>query len=228
MWAYGNHYRIESIDNRRVTMDSVIVASFKQQSRASVRDANVIGDELTYIGVLEDILGVNYRIFKTIIFKVRWFQTTYRGSNATIRKEENGFYAVDSTKVLGGHDEPFVFPRHCQQAFFFADVVEQNWLTVVHVNPRRKPIFQDIDEEGSSSTSQEEEGSTIASAPSIRLQLSEHDALICDEQNAHQNANDNYEDLPEAEDDADDLATNSLDLEPIENFEQVQDENIEL
>eukprot|EP00249_Psilotum_nudum_P025168 c29400_g1_i1 orf=346-1032(-) len=228
MWAYGNHYHIEAIDQRRVTMDSVIVASFKQQSRASVRDANVVGDELTYIGILEDILGVNYRVFKTIIFKVRWFQTMYRGSNATIRKEENGFYAVDSTKVLGSHDEPFIFPRHCQQAFLFADDVDRNWLTVLHVNPRRRPIFQHIDEEGSSSMTKEEEGSNVASAPSIDVHLAENDASNNDEHNTHQNVIDNYEELPEAEDDVDDFPTNALDLKTIENVEQLEDENIEL
>lgn len=228
MWAYGNHYRIEAIDSRRVTMDSVLVASFKQQSRASVRDANVVGDELMYIGILEDILVVHYRVFKTILFKVRWFQTTYRGSNATIRKEENGFYAVDSTKVLGGHDEPFVFPRHCQQAFLFADDVDRNWLTAVHVNPRRRPIFQDIDEEGSSSTTEEEEGSNIASTSSIDVQLSEHDVLNCDECSARHNGNEYYEDLPEVEDDVDDFPRNALDLEAIDNVEQLEDENIDL
>eukprot|EP00249_Psilotum_nudum_P022681 c28607_g2_i1 orf=1-168(-) len=56
-------------------MDSGIATSFQQQSRASVRDANVIGDELQYVGVLERIMEINYRCFKITLLEVQWFQS---------------------------------------------------------------------------------------------------------------------------------------------------------
>lgn len=136
MWAYGQHFRIESVDVRRMTQDSGIVARFEQQSRASVRDANVIGDELRYVGVLEQIIEANFRCFKIVLLKVRWFQVIYRGPNATMRKEKSGFYAVDSSKLLTRNDEPFVLPRHAEQAFFYKDGIDPKWWHVIHVPPR--------------------------------------------------------------------------------------------
>lgn len=66
MWAYGQHLRVKKIDDHRITQDSCIVASFQQLSRASARDTNVIDDELGYVGDLEAIYEVNYRIMKQV------------------------------------------------------------------------------------------------------------------------------------------------------------------
>ena len=68
MWAYGQHLRVERIDKRRQTQDSCIIASFRQQSRASTRETNLIDDELGYVGTIVGIYEVDYRVCKRVIY----------------------------------------------------------------------------------------------------------------------------------------------------------------
>ncbi len=67
MWAYGQHLRIQKLDDLRTTQDSCVVASFEQQSRASSKDFNLIENELGYTGVIQAIYEVNFRIMKQVI-----------------------------------------------------------------------------------------------------------------------------------------------------------------
>ena len=76
------------------------MASFKQQSRASVRDVNLLNGELDYVGKFEDILEVNLRSFKIIVFHDQRYQFIHLGANKTIQIDPNGFYAIDSSKLL--------------------------------------------------------------------------------------------------------------------------------
>lgn len=147
MWAYGRHLRIASIDSHRVTMDSCIVAEFEQECQSSMSDVNPMLAKIGYVGVLEKILEVGYRTFKQILLKVKWYQTHYRGLGTTYRLDESGFYAIDSTKYVSSRIEPYVFPVHCEQAFFFSDPCHEGWKYVIHVHPRSVRIFQERDEE---------------------------------------------------------------------------------
>ncbi len=66
MWAYGQHLRIQKLDDLHTTQESCVVASFEQQSRASSKDTNMIEDELGYTGVIQAIYEVNFRVFKQV------------------------------------------------------------------------------------------------------------------------------------------------------------------
>jgi hypothetical protein len=52
MWAYGQHLRIQKLDDLHTSCE---VESFEQQSRASSKDNNMIEDELGYKGVIQAI-----------------------------------------------------------------------------------------------------------------------------------------------------------------------------
>ena len=117
MWAYGHHYRVERVDNKRRTYDCGIMANFQQESRSSARDPNVVSDDLDYVGTLQHIYEVDYETNgKYFIFDVKWFKVIYRGSNATIRNDNSKFFQIDSTKCISmdSHDT-LVLPRHCEQ-----------------------------------------------------------------------------------------------------------------
>ena len=60
------------------------MTSFKQQSRASARDFNLLDGELDYVGKIQDILEVNLRSFRSIVFHVQWFQVIHYLENITI------------------------------------------------------------------------------------------------------------------------------------------------
>ena len=66
MWAYGQHLRIQKLDDLRSIEDSCVVASFEQQSRASNKNNNMIEDELGYAGVIQAIYEVNFRVLKQV------------------------------------------------------------------------------------------------------------------------------------------------------------------
>jgi len=46
MWAYGQHYHVESVDVKILSFDCGIVVDFKQSSRESSKDKNIIEGNL--------------------------------------------------------------------------------------------------------------------------------------------------------------------------------------
>ena len=38
--------------------------------------------------------------------------------------------------------EPYVFPKHCNQVFFYPYVLDQNWWFVLKHDPRSKHFFE--------------------------------------------------------------------------------------
>ena len=74
---------------------------------------------------------------------MQWLQVIQHGANRTIRKDPNGFYAIDSSKLLRKNEDPFALPQHCEQIFFHPDILDDKWLYVVHVTPRGRRAFED-------------------------------------------------------------------------------------
>ena len=46
MWAYGRHYRVERIDLKRRSFDCGVMVDFKQSTRGSSKDKNIIEGNL--------------------------------------------------------------------------------------------------------------------------------------------------------------------------------------
>ena len=220
MWIDGSHFRIEKIDRTRMTQDCGIVASFKQQSRATVTDRNVIGDELMYVGKLQEIIEVDYRCFSTVLFRVAWFKSIYRGPNATIRLERSGFYAVDSSRLVSSTEEPYIFPRHCEQCFFYTDGSEPTWLHVVHAKPRSKRIFQansvlSMEDDLTPSTENEETSERDIVLPTDAM---EEQQLAVDEdaENEDEIHEDDLDDVDDIHLTLDDVSPNSPSLDEVD------------
>ena len=74
MWAYGRHYRVESIDVKRRSFDCGIMVDFKQSSQASSKDKNIIEGNLQYVGKIQEIIELDCNSFKCCIFKCRWYE----------------------------------------------------------------------------------------------------------------------------------------------------------
>ncbi len=86
MWAYGCHYRIHNLDEWRHSCDSGITCRFQEG-----------GNDVDYIGLLEEILEMDYRNLKDqssklVVFKVQWFRSI-------VEYDECMFYAINSTQV---------------------------------------------------------------------------------------------------------------------------------
>lgn len=106
---------MSSIDAKRTTFDSGVMANFEQESRARASDLNLQFCQLDYCGILKEILEVSFRAFTIYIFDVKWFRVICNGSNATVRRDNSGFYAIDSTKFWTNESDTYVLPGHCEQ-----------------------------------------------------------------------------------------------------------------
>jgi len=75
------------------------------------------GLEVDYIGIIEEILEVDFRSFKTLLLKVQWFRNI-------AQLEDCFFYSIDTSKFFGDgrmSDQPFVFPNEVEQVFLAKD-----------------------------------------------------------------------------------------------------------
>ncbi|MCO5612632.1 hypothetical protein L7F22_066901 [Adiantum nelumboides] len=186
MWAYGQHRWIKAIDIMRLTQDSSVVASFKQLSRASSRDTNLVDSEVGYVGTIVGIYEISYRIFKQVILKVDWFRAEYKGNSATMRREPSKFWSVDSSKLMRATREPYILPAHVEQAFFYKNPDSHPWWQVVHVQPRGRQLFDSVDPEEANQdeliTSLNLDTSTLETC---RISLADHDGIVDDENDNH-------------------------------------------
>jgi len=115
MWAYGRHYRVEIVDVKIRTFDCGVMVDFKQSSRASSKDKNIVEGNLQYVGKIQEIIELDYRSFKCCIFKCKWYEAFER----TRRHDtHSGLFSIDSSKYLLEDKDPYVLPIHCEQVFF--------------------------------------------------------------------------------------------------------------
>lgn len=117
IWAFGFHFRVERIDNKRRTHDCGVIASFQQESQSSARDRNPISGDIEYVGTIQNIYDVSFgESGHYFLFDVKWFKVVCRGPNATVKSDPSGFFAIDSSKTLSMESfDTLVLPRHCEQ-----------------------------------------------------------------------------------------------------------------
>ena len=115
MWAYGHHYRVERVDAKRRSFDCGVMVDFKQSSRASSKDKNVIEGNLQYVGKIQEIIELDYHSFKCCIFNCKW----YEAFNMTrIHDIRSGLFYIYSSKYIPQYKEPYVLPIHYEHVFF--------------------------------------------------------------------------------------------------------------
>ena len=112
MWAYGRHYHVEIIYIKRCSFDYGVMVYFKQSSRASSKDKNIIEGNLQYVGKIQEIIELDYWSFKCCIFKCRWYEEFER-----MRRHDthSGLFSIDSLGYLPEEKDPYVLPIHYEQ-----------------------------------------------------------------------------------------------------------------
>ena len=74
MWAYGWHYHVEIVDVKRWYFDCGIMVDFKQSSRPTSKYKNIIEGDLQYVGIIKEIIEMDYHSYKYCIFKCIWYE----------------------------------------------------------------------------------------------------------------------------------------------------------
>ncbi|XP_049407809.1 uncharacterized protein LOC125871254 [Solanum stenotomum] len=133
----GVRYLTESRDVKRKTQNSGIMLKAITQSYASTKDKNPILAEVSFYGILTDIIELYYsKNLKFVLFKCKWVNN----SKGLIKKDDYGFTLVNFNHLLYTRhqlsDEPFIFASQAQQVFYVDHPMEKEWRMVVKLKPR--------------------------------------------------------------------------------------------
>jgi hypothetical protein len=102
MWAYKNHFYCEDAlyGATHVSYDSGVACIMNQRCQSSTTDRNPVDASLKFIGVLQNILRVEYA----------WVRHDVFGSRK-ILMDEYGFWLVKLGALQEEEVEPYVFPH---------------------------------------------------------------------------------------------------------------------
>lgn len=150
--AYGNHWRAVPLQQSLVdcdssqfqTFDSGMAATFSMQR--TNRAGETIDDSVQYVGVLTEVLELNYGGMKVVLFKGRWIEPSWvPKSSASMRYHESGLWQVNFQKELGASKRmDYVFPRQVEQVFFYPNDRGIAWRTVLHKESRSTRVLGDF------------------------------------------------------------------------------------
>ncbi|XP_071688039.1 uncharacterized protein [Rutidosis leptorrhynchoides] len=120
-------------ENSRVILQA-LTSSF-----SSARDNDPIVGDVTYYGVLKDIIELQYGDEKKVVL----FHCDWISSGSKIKVDENGFTTLDF-RGLKQTKEPYILALQAQEVFYVADPVRKDWKVVIKTTPRDN---FDIDEQ---------------------------------------------------------------------------------
>ena len=132
MWAYGNHFRVQSAEHHLTTMDCGVAATFDQWCVSGPNDQNPVFAPVEYVGKVEEILDIDYGRFRTTVMLCNWVQATCH----TMKRDAYGFTLVNFNRHIPISAESFCFPMHVEQVFFSESPMERGWHIVLRKEPR--------------------------------------------------------------------------------------------
>ncbi|XP_039142864.1 uncharacterized protein LOC120280181 isoform X1 [Dioscorea cayenensis subsp. rotundata] len=132
----GFRFHVKARERKRKIQNSGVVVVASTMSFASTSDKNPIESEITYFGVLNNIIELNYHGWKRIVlFKCEWIDVT-KGT----KKDDLGFTLVNLNQLsntgANEYDEPFILASQALQAFYVEDPSEPNWHVAIQTKPR--------------------------------------------------------------------------------------------
>jgi hypothetical protein len=91
MKAHGMHLRIRSAKEEKSMCDSAIAVTFLQPQRGTEDDENPTLVPVEYIGLVEEILKLNYIGHCVIILLCSWVKAKTEGPHVTEKRDDYGF-----------------------------------------------------------------------------------------------------------------------------------------
>ncbi|GKC32749.1 RNA-directed DNA polymerase, eukaryota [Tanacetum coccineum] len=119
----GVRFVVHSRDERRTTQNSGICSPGE--------------DEEMYYGQLEQILEFSYMSFKTVLFRVKWFDTSNKGRVKHLVIRNN------ITQILANGEsfknDQYILATQVKQCFYLEDMARRplGWKVVEHVNHKK-------------------------------------------------------------------------------------------
>jgi hypothetical protein len=93
-----------------------------------------------YVGVLKDILKLDYGPLRTpiIVFRCEWMKQRDNWGNSTYVRDEAGFMVVNFRHKVPKMSDPFIFPSQATQVFWSKEVGRPGWRVVLAKEARAK------------------------------------------------------------------------------------------
>ncbi|CAN1224932.1 hypothetical protein LINPERPRIM_LOCUS2370 [Linum perenne] len=127
----GYRFHTKELENRRKTQNSGVMVTAGTHSFSSARDRNPIYSEISYYGVIQDIIELDYWVGKKVVlFKCDWVS-----SGRGLKQDEYGFTLVNFSHRMSD-SEPFILASQAQQVFYVTDPMNEDWKVVIKTTPR--------------------------------------------------------------------------------------------
>ena len=137
----GFRFHVRDVERKRKTQNSGVTVNATTSSFASIRDENPILGEMSYYGILERIIELDYRAGRKIVL----FDCDWVSKGKRLKQDEDGFTLANFTNVKR-HNEPFIIASQASQVFYVEDPIESGWHVVIMMNPRFKyKMEQEVD-----------------------------------------------------------------------------------
>jgi hypothetical protein len=131
MWAFGNCTCVSNVEEHLTRWDSCVATTFEHEYVSGPNDQRPVLAKLEYVGWLEEILELNYRVLNVVVSLCNWVKANYIGSSATVKRDEYGFTFVNFVSLNPIYDQSFAFPLHVDQMFFSSNPKERGWKMVL-------------------------------------------------------------------------------------------------
>lgn len=164
----GFRFHSKKVERIRKIQNSGVVLQTKTSSFASARDRNPINGNVTYYGVLRDIIQLDcYEHGSAMIFKCDWID--YRGRERGMKTDEYGFTLVNLDRCVS--DDPFILASQIEQVLYVPDPTDRGCYVV------RKAKSRDLFDMQSQNDGDDVSSNSNIEAP-LTADLAELDLLI--------------------------------------------------
>lgn len=144
-WSYKgyliNGYRFHIKDGEKGTQNSGVSLSASSLCRASVKDTRQIVEDVTYYGVIKQIILLDYGFFQYPLFNCDWANV---GSGI---KVEEGFTLVNLHQSLTHKQDPFILASQAEPVFYSRESNDSSWYVVLKAPSRGFRDFECSTEE---------------------------------------------------------------------------------
>lgn len=140
----GYVFVTSSSESNSTTQNSGVAVKATGSFRSRASDKNLKEDEVTYYGILKQILELDYYDFKQTVFYCDWVRIEDKVNGCVVDPLSNLIFVNFGRfqKNTSEDDEPFIHASQAYQVFYCRDETRDNWHCVLE-SPKR--LGQNVD-----------------------------------------------------------------------------------